>query len=53
VSVAKVTTLAERVVDVFYVHDAHGGKVTDEQTIEGVRRSLIDASAEEVHTIGS
>jgi [protein-PII] uridylyltransferase len=53
VSVAKVTTLADRVVDVFYVHHAGGGKVTDEQTIEGVRHALIDAAAEEVHTIGS
>jgi [protein-PII] uridylyltransferase len=46
VSVAKVTTLAERVVDVFYVRDAHGGKLTDEDTIERVRKALVDAVAE-------
>jgi [protein-PII] uridylyltransferase len=46
VGLAKVTTLAERVVDVFYVHDAEGGKVTDEQVIERARQALRDAIGE-------
>jgi [protein-PII] uridylyltransferase len=43
VSVAKVATLAERVVDVFYVHGSDGTKLVDDVTIERVRRALLDA----------
>jgi [protein-PII] uridylyltransferase len=46
VGVAKVSTLGERVVDVFYVQDAHGKKVTDPATIERARRALLDAIGE-------
>jgi [protein-PII] uridylyltransferase len=46
VTFARVTTLADRVVDVFYVHDAQGGKLADEVTIERVRVALVDAITE-------
>jgi [protein-PII] uridylyltransferase len=45
VTVAKVQTLGDRVVDVFYVRDAEGNKVTDEAVLEKVRRALVDAIA--------
>ena len=34
VTVAKVATLGERVVDTFYVRDAHGDKVLDAERLE-------------------
>lgn len=43
VRVAKVTTLADRVVDVFYVRDANGDKIDDAATIARVRDALVDA----------
>jgi [protein-PII] uridylyltransferase len=52
VRVAKVSTLGERVVDVFYVRDANGARVTDGPTLERVRRALLGAIAEP-HTAGS
>jgi [protein-PII] uridylyltransferase len=46
VGLAKVNTLADRVVDVFYVRDAAGDKVTDDATIARVRERLVAAIAE-------
>jgi [protein-PII] uridylyltransferase len=43
VRVAKVTTLGDRVVDVFYVRDANGDKIVDAATIARVRDALVDA----------
>jgi [protein-PII] uridylyltransferase len=43
VTVAKVATLAERVVDVFYVHGSDGTKLIDGPTIERVRAALLEA----------
>ena len=45
VRVAKVATLGRRVVDVFYVRDAHGRKVDDPDAIEAVRQRLVAALA--------
>jgi [protein-PII] uridylyltransferase len=42
VSVAKVATLGDRVVDVFYVRDATGAKVTDRQALDRLRTALLD-----------
>jgi [protein-PII] uridylyltransferase len=47
VRVAKAATLGERVVDVFYVRDAHGGKLTDDVTTERVGQALEAAIAED------
>jgi len=41
VSTAKVATIGERVVDVFYVRDGSGGKVTDPGELEALRHALI------------
>jgi [protein-PII] uridylyltransferase len=41
VRVAKVATLGERVVDVFYVRRASGDKVADENTVERLRAALV------------
>jgi UTP:GlnB (protein PII) uridylyltransferase len=38
--VAKVATLGSRVVDVFYVRDAAGGKITDHATIEELHAAM-------------
>jgi [protein-PII] uridylyltransferase len=43
VRVAKVQTLGDRVVDVFYVRDADGNKVGDDAVLEKVRRALVEA----------
>jgi len=40
VYLAKVATLADRVVDVFYVRDAHGQKVTDSAVLENLRTAI-------------
>jgi [protein-PII] uridylyltransferase len=45
VRVAKVATLGRRVVDVFYVRDAHGRKLDDPDAIEDVRQRLVAALA--------
>jgi [protein-PII] uridylyltransferase len=45
VRVAKVQTLGERVVDVFYVRNAAGEKVGDEGVVRQVRRALVAAIA--------
>ena len=42
VSLAKVATLGDRVVDVFYVRDATGAKVTDRETLDRLRTALLD-----------
>jgi [protein-PII] uridylyltransferase len=41
VTIAKVATLGERVVDVFYVRDAPGAKVTDAATLDRLRSELL------------
>lgn len=41
VSQALVATLAERVVDVFYVRDAAGAKLCDRELVEGLRSVLV------------
>ena len=41
VRTAKVSTLGERVVDVFYVHDAAGNKITEQLTIDQLRATLL------------
>ncbi|MFN8034493.1 MAG: [protein-PII] uridylyltransferase [Acidimicrobiia bacterium] len=41
VSTAKVATLGDRVVDVFYVRDAAGVKVTDPAELDGLRAALL------------
>ncbi|GIU86308.1 MAG: bifunctional uridylyltransferase/uridylyl-removing enzyme [Acidimicrobiia bacterium] len=45
VRVAKVATLGRRVVDVFYVRDARGGKLGDPDAVEEARRRLVAALA--------
>ena len=41
VRTAKVSTLGERVVDVFYVHDAAGDKITKQLTLDQLKATLI------------
>jgi [protein-PII] uridylyltransferase len=41
VRTAKVSTLGERVVDVFYVHDAAGNKITRQLTLDQLKATLI------------
>ncbi len=41
VRTAKVSTLGDRVVDVFYVHDAAGNKITKQLTIDQLKATLI------------
>ncbi|HKA93831.1 MAG TPA: ACT domain-containing protein [Acidimicrobiia bacterium] len=41
VRTAKVSTLGERVVDVFYVHDAAGNKITRQLTIDQLKATLL------------
>jgi len=43
VSVAKIGTHLDQVVDVFYVTDQHGAKVTEEQTLNNVIGRLLEA----------
>jgi [protein-PII] uridylyltransferase len=45
VSLAKVATLGDRVVDVFYVRDATGAKITDRTVLEQLRTALLDRLA--------
>jgi [protein-PII] uridylyltransferase len=45
VSLAKVATLGDRVVDVFYVRDATGAKITDPAVLEQLRTALLDRLA--------
>ncbi|MGQ0805211.1 MAG: [protein-PII] uridylyltransferase [Actinomycetota bacterium] len=45
VSLAKVATLGDRVVDVFYVRDATGAKITDRAVLEQLRTALVDRIA--------
>ncbi|HMF04818.1 MAG TPA: ACT domain-containing protein, partial [Acidimicrobiia bacterium] len=41
VRTAKVSTLGERVVDVFYVHDSTGNKITKQLTIDQLKATLL------------
>ncbi len=41
VRTAKVSTLGDRVVDVFYVHDAAGNKITKQLTLDQLRATLL------------
>jgi [protein-PII] uridylyltransferase len=41
VRTAKVATLGDRVVDVFYVHNAAGDKITDQLTLDQLKATLI------------
>ena len=41
VSQAIVSTVGDRVVDVFYLRDAHGQKFTDPETLEALRASVL------------
>jgi [protein-PII] uridylyltransferase len=41
VRTAKVSTLGERVVDVFYVHDAAGHKITKQLTLDQIKATLL------------
>jgi [protein-PII] uridylyltransferase len=41
VRTAKVSTSGDRVVDVFYVHDAAGNKITKQLTIDQLRATLL------------
>ena len=41
VRTAKVSTLGDRVVDVFYVHDAAGNKITERLTLDQLRATLL------------
>lgn len=41
VRTAKVSTLGDRVVDVFYVHDAAGNKITKQLTVDQLRATLL------------
>ena len=41
VSQAIVSTVGDRVVDVFYLRDAHGQKFTDAETLESLRASVL------------
>jgi [protein-PII] uridylyltransferase len=43
IHLAKVSTYAEDVVDVFYVKDLEGQKITEEDHISEIRRALIHA----------
>jgi [protein-PII] uridylyltransferase len=43
VSVAKIGTYLDQVVDVFYVADERGRKIVDEARLSEVRRRLLDA----------
>ncbi|MEX0936518.1 MAG: [protein-PII] uridylyltransferase [Pirellulales bacterium] len=43
VSVAKIGTYLDQVVDVFYVTDAAGQKIEDEQRLQEIRQRLLDA----------
>lgn len=45
VTVAKVATLGERVIDTFYVRDPTYGKVTDSRQLERIRATLVQVSA--------
>ncbi len=40
---AMISTYGESVVDVFYVRDALGGKITDETKLKRIRAKLLDA----------
>ena len=46
ISTAKVSTKVDQAVDVFYVTDVLGRKVTDEGEVERIRRTLMDALEE-------
>ncbi|MBM3670747.1 MAG: ACT domain-containing protein [Actinobacteria bacterium] len=41
VNAALVSTLGERVVDVFYVQDSHGAKITDPAVLERLRATIV------------
>lgn len=47
ISSAHISTYGERVVDVFYVKDAFGLQITGESRIEALRKSLLEAVAQE------
>ncbi len=46
VHVAKIATYVDQVLDVFYVTDQSGGKITDEGRLEAIRQKLLAALAE-------
>jgi [protein-PII] uridylyltransferase len=43
---AKISTFGEKVVDVFYVKDLYGHKISEERRLKGVREGLLKALAE-------
>jgi [protein-PII] uridylyltransferase len=43
VSVAKIATYLDQVVDVFYVTDREGNKIEDPQRLEDIRKTLLQA----------
>jgi [protein-PII] uridylyltransferase len=47
ISTAKISTYGERAVDVFYVKDGFGMKITHEGRLKKVRETLLDAIAED------
>lgn len=52
VTLAKVATLGERVVDVFYVRDARGAKVTDPEVLARLSAELVEAGSEQTRPGG-
>jgi [protein-PII] uridylyltransferase len=46
VAVAKIATYLDQVVDVFYVTDADGNKISDSQRLDAIRRELLEAVEE-------
>ena len=43
VKYAKIGTYLDQVVDVFYVNDLEGSKITDDQRLETIRAELLSA----------
>jgi [protein-PII] uridylyltransferase len=50
ISTAKISTYGERAVDVFYVKDGFGMKITHESRLKKIRESLLAAIAEDENT---
>jgi len=46
ISTAKISTFGERAVDVFYVKDGFGMKVTHEERLQKIRKTLLEAISE-------
>jgi [protein-PII] uridylyltransferase len=53
ISTAKISTYGERAVDVFYVKDGFGMKITHEGRLKKIRETLLDAIAEEPAEMGT